>query len=152
MPPTITKPGEVATRKQVAAGIRAFFRLAKLWELRREEQEALLGHSVRRTTLHAWERQPPTALNDDQLMRLSYLLGTYEGLQRMWRRTPEEADRWIRRELSDAPFFGRSPLAVILDGGLPAMAMVRAYVDAAVGGPPSREESLRWLAPGPALQ
>ena len=34
-------------------------------------------------------------LSGDQLMRVSLLLGIYEGLERLWRRTPAEADAWV---------------------------------------------------------
>lgn len=143
---------ESVTAKQVAVGVRAFFRLADLWGLTRDEQEVLLGRSVKRTRLYEWQLHPPTSLSDDQLARISYLLGLYEGLQRIWRRTPLEADRWVRRELLDEPFSGRTPLATMLVGGLPAMARVRAYVDTAAGGPPSRDQSLRLLPEGPPLE
>ena len=146
-----TSPRPPATARQIKAGIRAFFRLAEKWSLSREQQERLLGRSVKRTTLYEWEQHPPSSLNDDQIMRLSYLLAIYEGLQRVWRRTPDEADRWVRRPNEELPFNSRSPLSTMLDGGLPAMAAVRAHVDTAVGGPPSREESLRWLPEGPPL-
>jgi hypothetical protein len=72
-------------------------------------------------------------------MRTSLLLAIYEGLQRIFRRAPVEGDRWMRAPRAESPFGGRSPLDVILTGGIPALQAVRQYVDAATGGPPSRE-------------
>lgn len=129
------------TRERLSpAAIRAFVQLATLWKLTEVEQLALLGESVGRSTLYEWRKgSVRAALNQDQLMRTSYLLGIYEGLQRIWRSAPDTADTWVRRPLAATPFRGKDPLAYMIAGGIPAMADTRAFVDAANFGPPSRE-------------
>ncbi|HEU4643595.1 MAG TPA: hypothetical protein VFS44_14155 [Gemmatimonadaceae bacterium] len=128
-----------ARRRLSAPAVRAFSALAGQWKLSEREQLALLGDSVGRSTLYEWAKgMVRGTLNQDQLMRVSYLLGIYEGLQRLWHHAPAEADAWVRRHVADHPFHGRPPLAFMIHGGLPAMAETRAYIDGATGGPPSR--------------
>ncbi len=136
---------DAETRERLSPpAIRAFVQLAALWKLSETEQLALLGESVGRSTLYEWRRGTVrAALNQDQIMRTSFLLGIYEGLQRIWRRTPQIADAWVRRPLASKPFQGREPLAYMIAGGIPAMADTRAYLDGANFGPPSRE----WYPP-----
>lgn len=122
-----------------APSVRAFVRLAAKWGFSEREQLAILGESVGRTTLYDWARGVVRGtLNQDQVMRISYLLGIYEGLHRVWRHSPSDADDWVRREVADHPFNGRRPLAFMIAGGLPAFSETRAYIDGATGGPPSR--------------
>lgn len=130
-----------------APALRAFFALAERWELSTEEQLALLG-SPGRTTLFAWRRAAPRSLAPDALARVSYLLASYEALERLFRRAPGEADGWMRRPNSGHPFHGVTPLAFAVEGGIPALMQLRAYLDHAAGGPPSRGEA----APRPAMR
>lgn len=123
-----------------APALRAFFALAERWELSTEEQLALLG-SPGRTTLFAWRRAAPRALAPDALARISYLLASYEALERLFRRAPAEADRWMRRPNSAHPFHGAMPLAFASAGGIPALIQLRAYLDDATGGPPTRDHA-----------
>jgi hypothetical protein len=135
---------DAETRGQLSpAAIRGFIKLGGLWNLSTEDQLAMLGASVSRTTLFEWKRADPPrgVLNEDQLMRISLLLGIYEGLQRIWGRNPREADAWVTRPNAGYPFFGKTPLAYMREGGIPAMVMTRAYIDDATGSPPGREWS-----------
>jgi len=138
-------PDIEARRKLAKPAGRGFRRLARRWGLSVDEQLQLLGYSVSRSTLLSWDDNPPGELDTDQLMRVSYLLGIYEAVERMLRLAPAEADSWVRRANSDAPFCGETPLALMFRGGIPAIAATRAYADAVVGGPPTREGSLRWI-------
>jgi hypothetical protein len=137
-------------QRYTGAAVRAFLRLARQWDLTEAQQLTLLGASLARATLSGWkaEETSRTTLSIDQLTRISYLLAIYEGLQRFFRRAPEEADRWVRRPRPEAPFDGATPLHVMLDRGIPGLDAVRRYVDAAAGGPPSRS----WHVLGPARE
>lgn len=137
---TAVAVNDIHKRAQLSgAAVRAFFGIARLWGLSSSEQVDLLGASLSRNTLKNWEDdQARTTLSADQLMRISYLLAIYEGLQRIWRRAPIEADRWVRRSRSEAPFSGSTPLDFLLKHGIPAFVATRAYIDGATGGPPSR--------------
>jgi len=141
MPLTLTATANDAeTRSKLSRpAIRAFFRLADEWQMSVEEQLELLGASIGRSTLFDWKKGSHGVLNTDQITRVSYLLGCYEALQRIWRRAPDEATAWMRRENAGHPFLGEAPLAYMRKGGIPAMASTRALLDTETGGPPSRE-------------
>ena len=147
MPGTIEAINDPATRKRLSASsVNAFVQLGRRWELTEPQQLALLGESISRATLNGWKTSGPKApLSVDQLTRISYLLGTYEGLQRFFRRAPIEAERWLRRPRVEPPFLGATPLDVMLRQGIPGLDAVRRFVDSAAGGPPSRDR--RVLGP-----
>jgi hypothetical protein len=112
------------------AGLRTFFRIADAWGMSLGEQRAALGN-IAKQTLYNWRDHPESArLSDDQLDRLSYLLGIYKALHIIFTR-PEQADSWIRRP-NDAPPFGRKPAAATLfSGKMEDLMRVRRYLDAA---------------------
>jgi len=150
--PTYTVVNDLATRERLTgAAIRGFLRIAVLWGLSRQERVALLGAGRSRTTLQNWERRAAGAvLSADELMRVSLLVAIYEGLQRVWRRAPATADAWVRRPRHEWPFHGHSPLAFMLDGGIPALIETRQYVDGITEGPPSRADDSE--PPGEAVE
>ena len=143
MPPaTATAPvaaiNDPDTRRRLTPhAIAGFLGVAERWSLTVEDQQALLGGLGRRTVI-GWEKQQGAAaspLSIDLMTRVSLLLGVYEGLERIFRRASTVADAWISRAKVDVPFNGRTPLEYMREGGLPAIATVRAYVDAWTGGP-----------------
>lgn len=79
---------------------------------------------------------PPTAPDEEQLLRASLILGIYRGIEQLFRRAPAEADAWPTRSNSDVPFDGDSPVAFMRNGGLPALAATRAYVETWIAGGP----------------
>lgn len=139
---TFAAVNRAETREKFSApAFAGFARLADLWRLSADERIELLGASVSRNTLSNWAAgDTRVVLSADQLMRVSLLLGIYEGLERIWRRSPAQADTWIRRPRSEAPFRGAQPLQFMRDGGIPALIETRAYVDGINGGPPSRAD------------
>ncbi len=137
---TIAAINDAETRARYAGpAVRAFLNLAKAWKLSQTEQIDLLGASVTRQTLGNWAVRPPATLSADELMRISFLLGVFEGVERIWRHAPNEADKWIRRPRHEPPFYGLSPLE-FMRRGIPSLEKTRAYVDGVTGGPPSRED------------
>jgi hypothetical protein len=71
-------------------------------------------------------------LSQDQLTRMSSLVGLYQGLHVYF--GDDLADEWVTLE-NDGPLFGGvSPLDLMLEGGIPAIIRVRDYVDAIRGG------------------
>lgn len=113
------------------AGLRAFFRLAELWELGLEEQRTLLG-SPSRATWHRWRKAPPADLSKDTLERMSYLLGIWKALKIL---IPDarQAVAWVRKPNLDPLFGGRPPLERMLQGRMVDLADVRRHLDAARG-------------------
>jgi hypothetical protein len=137
----LTVVNDADTRERLSGpAIRGFLQLTRIWNLRTDEILDLLGASVSRGTLNNWGKGNVSTLSADQLMRISYLLAIYEGLQRIWRRAPAEADAWMRRPRPEVPFSGSAPLEVMRQGGIPAFAAIRGYIDGITGGPPSRED------------
>ena len=112
------------------AGLRTFFRIADAWGLSLNEQRAALGN-VAKQTLYNWRDHPASArLSDDQLDRLSYILGIYKALHIIFTR-PEQADSWIRRPNDAPPFGGKPAAATLFSGKMEDLMRVRRYLDAA---------------------
>ncbi|MFM0736994.1 MbcA/ParS/Xre antitoxin family protein [Paraburkholderia xenovorans] len=124
---------EPSLTEMSAAGLRAFFNIARDWDLSAEEQIVLLG-SPGRSTYFKWKQAPQTArLGRDTLERLSLLLGIYKALQILLPQ-PSAADTWIKRPNSAAPFGGRRALDRMLAGNISDLVAVRQYLDAMRGG------------------
>ena len=116
-----------------AAGLRAFARIAEVWQLSVDQQLRLLGEPPRSTYL-AWRKHPDKAhLPRDVLERLSNLLGIYQCLQILLPE-PALADAWIHKPNTASPFAGRSALDRMLAGNVSDLNAVRRYLDAVRGG------------------
>lgn len=126
--------GVVPDRKAMAAaGLRAFFNIARDWGLSDGEQMTLLG-GPGRSTYYKWKAAPERAeLRHDTLERLSYLLGIYKALQVL---LPDAAaaDAWVKKPNAAPLFGGRSALARMLGGNVGDLLAVRQYLDAQRGG------------------
>lgn len=131
--PPVKTPTQPSSRDLSAAGLRAFFNIARDWGLSTDEQMVLLG-SPGRSTFFKWKSAPEAAdLKRDTLERLSYLLGIYKALQVLLPATAA-ADAWIKKP-NDAPLFaGQSALARMLGGNVADLIAVRQYLDARRGG------------------
>ena len=129
-PQTQTKP---SPREISAAGLRAFFAIARDWGLNTEEQMVLLG-APGRSTFFKWKSAPESAdLKRDTLERLSYILGIYKALQILLPDTAS-ADAWVKKPNSAPGFGGRSALERMLGGNVADLVAVRQYLDARRGG------------------
>ena len=111
--------------------LKAFRRAVEHWNLSNPEAAALLGVSLstwERIKRGEWDRH----LSQDQLTRVSALVGIYKGLHLLF--ADDMAERWPRLE-NKGPLFNRaSPIAAMIEGGIPLMLEVRRYVDAVRGG------------------
>lgn len=124
---------EPSVTEMSAAGLRAFFNIARDWDLTIDEQIVLLG-SPGRSTFFKWKSDPQSArLGRDTLERLSLLLGIYKALQILLPQ-PASADAWIKRPNSAPPFGGRRALDRMLAGNVSDLVAVRQYLDAMRGG------------------
>ena len=85
-----------SSRDLSAAGLRAFFNIARDWGLSTDEQMVLLG-APGRSTFFKWKSAPEAAdLKRDTLERLSYLLGIYKALQILLP-AAAAADAWVKK-------------------------------------------------------
>ncbi len=120
-------------RKMSAAGLRAFLRIAELWQLNQDAQLTLLGNPPR-STFFRWKKDPDaTHLARDTLERISYILGIYKALQILLPDTGS-ADAWIKKPNTASVFGGQSALERMLSGNVSDLFVVRQYLDAMRGG------------------
>ncbi|MEW5967479.1 MAG: MbcA/ParS/Xre antitoxin family protein [Pseudomonadota bacterium] len=122
-----------SSRDLSAAGLRAFFNIARDWGLNTDDQMVLLG-SPGRSTFFKWKAAPESAdLKRDTLERLSYLLGIYKALQIL---LPDAAaaDAWVNKPNTAPGFGGKSALDRMLGGNVADLVAVRQYLDARRGG------------------
>lgn len=113
------------------AGIVAFRSVVSVWGLSNVEAAALMAVSV-----STWERmRKPTwqaSLNQDQLTRVSALVGILKGLRLLF--SDGLADEWPKLRNAGSLFDGTSPVDAMIEGGIPRMLAVRRHVDALRGG------------------
>ena len=115
----------------IQVGLKAFRRLVAAWSLTNDEAARLLDVTDRtwgRMKREGWSGR----VSQDQLLRLSALIGLYKGLHLYF--SQPLADRWVKLANTGPLFHGASPLAFMVEGGLPAILRARAYVDALRGG------------------
>ena len=113
-----------------AVALKAFLALIKAWDLSNAEAATLLGVSA--STLDRMKRGARPTLSQDQLTRISALVGVYKGLHLLF--ADETADKWARRPNSGPLFERETPIGAMIEGGIPRMLEVRRYVDAVRGG------------------
>ncbi|MEO6422724.1 MAG: MbcA/ParS/Xre antitoxin family protein [Candidatus Nitrotoga sp.] len=122
-----------SSRNISAAGLRAFFNIARDWGLTTDEQMVLLG-APGRSTFFKWKSTPESAdLKRDTLERVSYLLGIYKALQILLP-SIEAADAWVKKPNSAPLFGGKRALDRMLGGNVADLVAVRQYLDARRGG------------------
>jgi len=126
-PPLASASAEAAG----GAGLRAFARIADLWNLSIDQQLTLLGIASR-STYFKWRKESQPRLPRDTLERLSYLLGIYKALQLL---LPEAkaADAWLHKANSAPLFEGKPALERMLSGNVADLYLVRQYLDAQRG-------------------
>ncbi|WP_301076360.1 DUF2384 domain-containing protein [Sphingomonas sp.] len=118
----------IADRKRLSpTALKAFRLLAVKWSLLDSEAVALLGVSD-----NAWkamlDRDSGKTLSEDQLTRVSALLGIYKGLHTVF--TEAMADRWLQLINTNPLFRGRSPIAAMIEEGYALMRETRSQVEA----------------------
>jgi hypothetical protein len=111
--------------------LKAYKRLVDQWGLTGQQAAALLDVST-----STWERLKQDgkdkSLNQDQLTRISAMVGIYKGLHLLF--ADDMADRWPRLENRGPLFARRNPIESMMKGGIPQMLEVRRYIDAVRGG------------------
>lgn len=122
---------EAERERLSAVALKAYRGIVEAWDLTGQQAAALLGVS-----LSTWERLKPEghvrALSQDQMTRISVLVGIYKGLHLLF--ADEMADRWPQL-VNTGPIFTRNtPVHAMIEGGIPLMLDVRRLVDAVRGG------------------
>ncbi len=131
-PPQYPDLGSPEERRRLSpAALRAFFSIMRHWKVRDEDARSLLG-GVSNGTFYAWKATGVRQLEQDRLLRVSYLIGIFKSLNILFSETL--ADRWMQLPNSNPMFAHGTPLAYLLRGGAPAMETVRQLLDARRGG------------------
>ena len=111
--------------------LKAFRALSGHWALSNAEAAALLGVSA-----STWDRMKrggkADALTQDQLTRVSALVGIFKGLHLLF--ADATADLWPQQPNSGPIFESKRPIDAMIAGGIPCMLDVRRYIDAVRGG------------------
>ena len=122
---------EPVSERAFRVAAKAAARVAEAWKLTNAEAALLFGVSTRtwsRIKTGEWTARP----DQDQLLRVSGIVGLYKGLHLYF--SDALADRWPGLANNGAPFMNRSPVDYMKAGGLPAILETRGYVDALRGG------------------
>jgi hypothetical protein len=129
----VTSSPETAAAGRDLAGpaLRAFFQIARRWNLTTEQERRLLGNPGR-STYFRWKRDQAGAVPRDVLERISYLLGIYKALHILFP-NDLQADGWVNRPNSGPLFGGGSALDRMLGGQVADLFVVRQYLDAQRG-------------------
>ena len=131
-PPAFPNLGDPEERRRLSpAAMRAFFNITRHWLVRDQDARLLLG-GVSNGTFYGWKSGTVKQLEQDRLLRISYLIGIFKSLNILF--STGLADRWIHLPNSNEIFANRTPLAYMLSGGAPAMDTVRRLLDARRGG------------------
>lgn len=120
------------TRKRLSpAATVAFLRIVDKWHLNNEDAMALLG-GVSNGKFYQLKRSPKAPLSQDQLTRVSLLIGIFKSLNILF--NVKLANQWISRPNSNPMFNNAPPLQLLIRGGVPGMLEVRRLLDARRGG------------------
>ena len=130
--PVIDLASKAERERLSPSALKAFFNIVDRWRVRDEDARQLLG-GVTNGPYYEMKKNPKgRVLDADKLLRISYLIGIFKGLNILYSR--KLADAWVRLPNSNRIFGGQTPLACMLKGGLPAMQTVRRLLDARRGG------------------
>ena len=114
-----------------AVALKAYGKIAEAWSLAGREAAALADMSE-----STWKRakKPGFAgdLTCDQMLRLSAVVGIYKALELYF--DPPIARQWVTLPNRGPEFEGARPIDTMIEGGLPKILRVRAYLDALRGG------------------
>ena len=122
---------EAERRRYTPTALKAYLAIVDKWGLSGAQAAALLAVST-----STWERikrnaEKAAALNQDQLTRLSAMVGIYKGLHLLF--GDDLADRWVALGNRGPLFGGQTPIDSMIEGGIPQMMDVRRHVDALRG-------------------
>lgn len=129
-----TQPARLASlneRDQINAVVKAIVRTADAWNLTNAEAAALFD-----VPTATWSRMKTGAykgnLDQDKVTRASLMVGLFKGLRLLFNGPLTYG--WPKTSNTGSDFNGRTPVEIMIDGGIPAMMRVRQHIDALRGG------------------
>ena len=127
--PDLADPG---TRRRLSpAAITAFLKIMELWEIKNEQAMALLG-GISNGKFHELKKSRRATLTQDELTRVSYLIGIFKALNILFSR--KLANQWVGLANTNPMFKGSSPLELMVRTGMPGMMETRRLLDSRRGG------------------
>ena len=124
---------DIEVRRRLSpAAIEAFLRITELWKIKDADARQLLG-GISTGSFHAFKKQvKQRVLAHDTLTRVSLLIGIFKALNILY--SEPLADAWFTLPNRNPIFRGATPLAYVLQQGLPGMLEVRRLLDSRRGG------------------
>lgn len=104
--------------------LKVFFNITNAWDLTESEKKTLLGNPSS-SQYECWRAGTESALSEDILMRISYVIGIYKNLRLLFP-TESRANAWIRKP--NREFGGEPALSKMYED----LASVRRYLDSFV--------------------
>lgn len=129
--PVVDLASKAERERLSPSAVRAFFNIIARWRIRDEDAKILLG-GLSNGPYYELKKNPDRVLETDRLLRISYLVGIFKGLNILY--SKKLADEWVRLPNTNRIFGGQTPLSYMIKGGLPAMQIVRRLIDARRGG------------------
>jgi hypothetical protein len=122
---------KLETRERLSqSAMDGLFAIGEKWELPIEKLGELLG-GIPRSSLYKMKASAG-ALRQDELTRISYLVGIYKALHILL--PPEHADRWMNQPNDNVLFGGQPPVEYAIRHGIPGLQQIRSLLDAVRGG------------------
>lgn len=116
---------------QIATILKAVVRVAQAWGLTNDEAAKLFD-----VPIATWNRIKAGKFNgrldQDKVTRASLIIGLFTGLRLLFNGPLTYG--WPKSPNTGPGFNGRSPVEIMIDGGIPAMMQVRQHIDALRGG------------------
>ena len=121
----------MSERDKISSVVKAVVRTAEAWGLSNAEAAALFD-----VPTATWSRMKAGTFNgnldQDKVTRASLMIGLFKGLRLLFNGPLTYG--WPKTVNKGADFVGRTPMEVMIEGGIPAMMRVRQHIDSLRGG------------------
>jgi len=128
--PDLSAPVEQERLSPAAIG--AFVNIAKIWSLSDVQALGLLGVVTVSSFLEWKTRMEGRTLDEDTLMRISFLIGIFESLNICYGQ--HLADSWVTLPNENPIFAGEAPVDYMIQHGQPGLEQVRRLLEARCAG------------------
>jgi hypothetical protein len=130
-PQDLLLPARIEPGDQTAAIVKAVVRACGFWGLTNKEAADLFD-----VPIATWNRMKAGTfsgrLDQDKLTRASLIVGIFKALRILFNQ--EMVHGWPKAPNTGPMFQGRSPVSLMIEGGIPAMLRTRRYLDGLRGG------------------
>lgn len=114
--------------EKAKVALKAFFNIAKRWNLNEDDEGALLGKRDQ-AALRSWKDGTGLVPSNETIQRISHILAIFRAIGILIP-DPDIAAAWVKQPNAAATFDGRTALDLMADGDLEKLKTVRQYVEA----------------------